>query len=114
MFGNELLNDELQGLVDRKSNGRQPGFTRTCRAVLMESDRPLLTQEVCEQIKRRDPALLARHKGPSASVTTVLNRLLNYGESRRVFNATGQRAWQWVAEPRTLSARARRTAGQKG
>lgn len=100
LFGDELLNDELQGLVDRKSNGRQPGFTKTCRTVLMESDRPLLTQEVCEQIKRRDPALLARHKEPAASVTTVLNRLVNYGEARRVFSETGQRAWQWVAEPR--------------
>jgi hypothetical protein len=100
LFGEELLDDELQGLVDRKSNGRQPGFTKTCRTVLMESDRPLLTQEVCEEIRRRDPALLARHKEPSASVTTVLNRLVNYGEARRVFNETGQRAWQWVAEPR--------------
>jgi hypothetical protein len=98
LFGEDLLNDELQGLVDRKSNGRQPGFTKTCRTVLMESDRPLLTQEVCEQINRRDPALLARHKEPSASVTTVLNRLVHYGEARRVSNATGQRAWQWVAE----------------
>jgi hypothetical protein len=100
LFGDDLLNDELQGLVDRKSNGRQPGFTKTCRTVLMESERPLLTQEVCEQIKRRDPALLARHKEPLASVTTVLNRLVSYGEARRVFNQTGQRAWQWVAEPR--------------
>jgi len=101
LFGDDLLNDELQGLIDRKSNGRQPGFTKICRIVLMESDRPLLTQEVCEQIKRRDPALLARHKEPSASVTTVLNRLVSYGEARRVFNERGQRAWQWVAEPRS-------------
>jgi len=41
--------------------------------------------------------LLARHKDPMASVTTVLNRLVDYGEAQAVV-ANGRRAWRWVAD----------------
>jgi hypothetical protein len=43
------------------------------------------------------PALVARHKDPMASITTVLNRLVEYGEAQAVF-ANGRRAWVWIAE----------------
>ena len=36
LFGDGVLNEELMELVDRKSNGRQPGFTKACRMMLME------------------------------------------------------------------------------
>jgi hypothetical protein len=39
-----------------------------------------------------------RHKDPLASVTTVLNRLVEYGEARAVSRDNGRRAWQWVAD----------------
>ena len=84
LFGDEVLNDELLELVDRKSGGRQPGFTKACRMVLMESEQALGAREVCEQIQRKIPPLLLRHKDPLASVTTVLNRLVDYGEARTV------------------------------
>jgi hypothetical protein len=77
LFGDGVLSDELLELVDRKSNGRQPGFTKACRMILMEAGR----------------ALSAR-----ASVTTVLNRLVEYGEARAVLLNNGRRAWRWVAE----------------
>ena len=99
MFGDEVLSEDLLELVDRKSGGRQPGFTKACRMVLMESDRPLGARDVCEHIQRRMPALLLRHKDPLASVTTVLNRLVEYGEARAVVRENGRRAWEWVAEP---------------
>lgn len=99
LFGDEVLSDELLELVDRKSNGRQPGFTKACRMVLMESERPLGAREVCEQIQRKIPPVLLRHKDPLASVTTVLNRLVEYGEARTVIRENGRRAWQWVADP---------------
>jgi hypothetical protein len=99
LFGDEVLNDELLELVDRKSGGRQPGFTKACRMVLMEAERPLGAREVCEQIQRKVPPILLRHKDPLASVTTVLNRLVEYGEARAVVRENGRRAWQWVAEP---------------
>lgn len=104
MFGDEVLNDELLELVDRKSNGRQPGFTKACRMVLMEAGRPLGAREVCEHIQEKVPPVLLRHKDPLASVTTVLNRLVEYGEARTVIRENGRRAWQWVAEPSSSSS----------
>lgn len=99
LFGDSILNDELLELVDRKTNGRQPGFTKTCRMILMESTRPLSARDVCEQIQERMPVMLSRHKDPTASVTTVLNRLVDYGEAQAVLLGSGRRAWRWVTEP---------------
>ena len=103
LFGDGILNDDLLELVDRKASGRQPGFTKACRMVLMESDRPLGAREVCEQIQKRVPPVLLRHKDPLASVTTVLNRLVEYGEARALVRENGRRAWQWVADPAGVS-----------
>lgn len=99
LFGDDVLNEELLELVDRKSSGRQPGFTKACRMVLMEAAHPLGAREVCEQIQQRIPPVLLRHKDPLASVTTVLNRLVEYGEAKAVVKENGRRAWEWVADP---------------
>jgi hypothetical protein len=99
MFGDNVLNEDLLELVDRKSSGRQPGFTKACRMVLMEAGRPLGAREVCEHIQEKIPPVLLRHKDPLASVTTVLNRLVDYGEARTVVKDNGRRAWQWVSDP---------------
>jgi len=99
LFGDDVLNEELLELVDRKSNGRQPGFTKACRTVLMEAARPMGAREVCEQIQQMIPPVLLRHKDPLASVTTVLNRLVEYGEAKAVMKENGRRAWEWVADP---------------
>ncbi len=101
MFGDDVLSDELLELIDRKANGRQPGFTKACRMVLMEAGRPLGAREVCEHIQEKLPPVLLRHKDPLASVTTVLNRLVEYGEARTIVKENGRRAWEWVAEPNT-------------
>jgi hypothetical protein len=97
LFGDDVLSDELLELVDRKSSGRQPGFTKACRIALMEAKQPLGAREICEQIERRSPDMLSRHKDPLASVTTVLNRLVEYGEARAVSRDGGRRAWQWIS-----------------
>ena len=99
LFGDEILDEDLLELVDRKTGGRQPGFTKACRMVLMEAGLPLSVREVCERIQQRMPAILLRHKDPLASVTTVLNRLVEYGEAQSVVRENGRRAWQWVSEP---------------
>lgn len=99
LFGDDILGEDLLELVDRKTGGRQPGFTKACRMALMEAGRPLAVREVCEQIQQRLPAVLLRHKDPLASVTTVLNRLVEYGEAQSVVRENGRRAWQWVTEP---------------
>ncbi|HEX6504473.1 MAG TPA: hypothetical protein VF011_14620 [Terriglobales bacterium] len=99
MFGEDVLNEELLDLIDRKTSGRQPGFTKACRMVLMEAGRPLGAREVCEHIQEKVPPVLLRHKDPLASVTTVLNRLVEYGEARTLIKENGRRAWEWIAEP---------------
>jgi hypothetical protein len=98
LFGDDVLSDELLELVDRKSSGRQPGFTKACRMILMDANRALSARDVCERLQQKSPPLLARHKDPMASVTTVLNRLVAYGEARAAVLDNGRRAWQWVAD----------------
>jgi chorismate mutase len=97
LFGDSVLNEELLELVDRKSNGRQPGFTKACRMMLMEAGRAMSARDICEYFEKNLPSMLARHKDPMASVTTVLNRLVDYGEAQAVVS-NGRRAWRWVAE----------------
>lgn len=98
LFGDGVLSEELLELVDRKSNGRQPGFTKACRMILMESGRAISARDICDYFQKNMPAMLARHKDPMASVTTVLNRLVEYGEAQAVLSNSGRRAWRWVAE----------------
>src|SRR5580658_10624864 len=90
LFGDGVLSDELLELLDRKSSGRQPGFTKACRMVLMDANRALSARDVCERIQEKIPLMLARHKDPMASVTTVLNRLVAYGEAKTVTLDTGR------------------------
>src|ERR1700686_2479142 len=97
LFGDGLLSEELMELVDRKSSGRQPGFTKACRMILMEAGRAMNARDICEYFQQKMPALLARHKDPMASVTTVLNRLVEYGEAEAVVS-NGRRAWLWIAD----------------
>jgi hypothetical protein len=104
LFGDAVLNDELLELVDRKTNGRQPGFTKACRMILMEAKRSLSAREVCAQIQEKMPLILERHKDPMASVTTVLNRLVAYGEAKAVVLDSGRRAWMWVADTEPVLA----------
>jgi hypothetical protein len=99
LFGGGILSEDLLELVDRKTSGRQPGFTRACRMVLMEAAGPLGAREVCEQIQQKSPPVILHHKDPLASVTTVLNRLVEYGEAQSVVRENGRRAWQWVSVP---------------
>jgi hypothetical protein len=104
LFGDAVLSDELLELIDRKSSGRQPGFTKSCRTVLMDSSQPLSARDVCDRIQQKTPPMLARHKDPMASVTTVLNRLVAYGEAKAVVLDNGRRAWQWITEAQTKAA----------
>jgi hypothetical protein len=98
LFGDDVLSDDLLELVDRKSGGRQPGFTKACRLILMNSNRALSARDMCDRLQEKSPPMLARHKDPLASVTTVLNRLVGYGEARAVSLDSGRRAWQWMAD----------------
>lgn len=98
LFGDAVLTEELMELVDRKNSGRQPGFTKACRMILMQAGHAMNARDICDYFQQKMPALLARHKDPMASVTTVLNRLVEYGEAQAVLS-NGRRAWRWVADP---------------
>jgi hypothetical protein len=98
LFGDSVLSDDLLELIDRKNSGRQPGFTKACRMVLMDANRALSARDVCDRIQQKAPPMLARHKDPMASVTTVLNRLVAYGEAQAVSLDNGRRAWRWIAD----------------
>jgi len=98
IFGDQVLGDDLLELIDRKPNGRQPGFTKACRRILMEAGRSLSARDVCDEIRKKVPPMLTRHKDPVASVTTVLNRLVDYGEAQAVVLSNGRRAWRWIAD----------------
>jgi hypothetical protein len=105
IFGDDWVGEELWGLLGRKDAARQRGLTKSCRTVLMEANRPLGAQEICEQLQGRIPPVLVHHKDPAASVTTVLNRLVAYGEALKVHDENGRRAWQWYDQgPANVSA----------
>lgn len=104
LFGDKVADEKLSGLVDQRSSNRQRGFTQTCRLVLMESKRPLMSQEVRQEIERRNPAVLIHQRDPLASVSTVLNRLSRYGEARVTVNERGRRAWVWTADSSVVAA----------
>src|SRR2546428_10940925 len=111
LFGDDVLNEGVLELVDRRTGGRLPGFTKACRMVLMEAEKPLGARGGCDQIQQRMPPILIRHKDPLASVTTVLNRLVEYGEARAVLRENGRRAWQWVTDPAKSEFAASRAGG---
>ena len=98
VFGDSLLSPELLRLMGRGTPRPQPGFTRACRVVLMESGTPLEARQGCNELQRRFPDLLERHKIPLASVTTVFNRLVGYSEARSFVGGNGRRVWEWVAD----------------
>lgn len=100
MLGHDVASEEVLQLVGGSIRGRQAGFTQACRTILMDADGAITAQEVRERLLSGDPTLLSRHKDLLASITTILNRLVNYGEAEKVSNAHG-RAWRWSSEAAT-------------
>lgn len=99
LFGEGILNhDNDIKLMGRKTYRRGEGVTDSCRRVLMEAGGPISAREVRDLIQRTTPTVLANHKDPLATVTTVLGRLAEYGEAQSVASAEGRRAWQWSVE----------------
>ena len=98
LAGKDRIDDHAKQLLRSTRDVRTPGLTDTCRLVLIEAEEPLSAREICARIEKRISTTLSRHKDPMASVTTVLNRLLHYGEVFAVDNADGSRAYRWVSE----------------
>ena len=98
LFGGAVLQNAVLELIQHRATNRQSGFTRACRYLLTEANRPMTSTEVCEGLRQKFPEVAARHKDLSASVTTVMNRLVGYGEASMSGSAHGRRTWTWVAE----------------
>jgi hypothetical protein len=98
LFGDDNMDAVISGLVDRKRGPRQPGITGACRRVLMEARRPMSGRQVCDEIQRTAPLLLARHKDPMSTMNTILARLVEYGEAKVSPGSHGQRVWLWEAD----------------
>jgi chorismate mutase len=97
LFGEGILNHDIK-LMGRQTHRRGEGVTDSCRRVLMEAGGPISAREVRDLIQRTSPTVLAKHKDPLATVTTVLGRLEEYGEAHSVVSDQGRRAWQWSVE----------------
>ncbi len=98
LFGDNMLDKNLRELIGVSTGDRKPGLTRACRSILMDAECPLSARNVVDQLQTQSPAILAGHKDPIASVTTVLNRLADYTEAQRVLLSNGKRGWRWSAE----------------
>jgi len=98
IFDGLVSEDELLDLNGKKAPGHQTGLTKGCRLVLMQSTDPMRPRDVCERLFHHGVSL-EKHKDPLASVTTILNRLVHYGEARLVERSDGRRAFAWVNQP---------------
>jgi chorismate mutase len=98
LVGDRELAAELFDSTVGVPTTRQTGITRACRVILMRAASPLTVTQMFEEVQKAYPNLLAKHKDPKASLTTILNRLADYGEVERKV-AHNTRTWQWLAEP---------------
>jgi len=96
LFGDSDVHPELPELLGHKSS-RSSGLSAECRLVLMNAERPLSAREVRDRVMRALPSL-ANHRDSLASVTTILNRLIRYGEACHVTDETGKHRWAWITE----------------
>ena len=72
---------------------RREDLTRACRTVLDQASLPLTAREVTHAVGELTPSAIADQENPVASVTSVLRRLLEYGEVNNAFNEEGRRTW---------------------
>lgn len=89
LYGGEFLpRPENDGSVERRR-----GITSACRAVLSRAEAPLSTREVHSILQGGFPNLFERPGDHYASIVTILNRLVKYGEAD-TFLRNGSRFWQ--------------------
>jgi len=91
----DVLNSDLRELV-HGGGTRKPGLTQACRLILMKAGRAIGARDVRDQIQETAPTILIGHKDSMASVTTILTRLVTYGEAHVSVAANGKRVWQWA------------------
>ena len=97
LFGAEVVSEEALGLATpKKRSGRGAGITKACRMVLMKSEKPMSARDVCRALQTDYPDCIVNHRDAVASVTTVLSRLVRYGEASVLSADGGRRRWKWA------------------
>src|SRR5579872_5181463 len=100
LFGNDVINKELQELLAIQSTRRQssePGLTHLCRQLLKGASKPLTIRQILRELREKYPASVARQRSPENSLRTILGRLVEYAEAEEVMTEEGFRAWTAAA-----------------
>jgi len=89
LYGGELQRRREDGATAE----RRCGITNACRVVLNRADTSLSAREVYAILRGEFPDLFRQPGNHYASVVTILNRLVKYGEAE-TFLCNGNRFWQ--------------------
>jgi hypothetical protein len=114
LFGSSILDHEGSARADRGLSSRRKGLTQACRLVLREARTPLRARQGCEELQRRFPELVKRHRHLEASVTSVFRRLADHSEARSFLDHEGLWVWEFApdATQENQVAEGTRTPGQ--
>jgi hypothetical protein len=93
IFGHDALSQKQLALITPTKRNRRTGLTDACRSVLIKASQPLTAHQVVERMRASSADLIHRHKGPIASVTTILLRLESYGEATSEVGSSRRRLW---------------------
>ena len=101
VFGPEAIDEELRGLLTQWPASRtprsRPGFTEICRDILKNANHPMTARQLLSKMQAEHAATASRQRHPSAAVSVVLRRLVNYGEAKEALNENGVRVWSWAS-----------------
>jgi hypothetical protein len=98
LFGSSILDHEWSARADRGLSSRRKGLTQACRLVLREARTPLRARQGCEELQRRFPELVKRHRHLEASVTSVFRRLADHSEARSFLDHQGLWVWEFAPD----------------
>ena len=89
LYGGELQPKPEDGATAKA----RPGITNACRVLLNRAETPLRAREVYAILQGEFPGLFRQPGNHYASLVTILNRLVKYGEAD-TFLHNGSRFWQ--------------------
>ena len=89
LYGGELQPKPEDGATAKP----RPGITNACRILLNRADTPLCARELYAILQGEFPDLFRQPGNHYASLVTILNRLVKYGEAD-TFLRNGSRFWQ--------------------
>ena len=89
LYGGELQPKPEDGATAKP----RPGITNACRVLLSRAETPLRAREVYAILQAEFPDFFRQPGNHYASLVTILNRLVKYGEAD-TFLRNGSRFWQ--------------------